>query len=112
MGKKKESVLTPERVLCAAIHYRDGKVRVFRPKNIESGLVVVGRMHNDCIQILYEMFPSREYLNNYIDGFITSHNRFLDRKEAAILAWQEKQITEQVEELFSEQLYYDQIWGG
>lgn len=47
----------------------------------------------------------REYPSRFNQGFLTSKGRFVDRKEAAKIAWDMGQIPEQVEELTSEHLY-------
>ena len=40
-----------ERILCAAIWYNDGKKHVHQPINIETGFVICGRRHHNCIGI-------------------------------------------------------------
>lgn len=40
-----------------------------------------------------------------VQGFLTTKNRFVDRKEAAVLAYSAGQISEPKEELYSEDLY-------
>lgn len=37
-----------ERILCAAVHYDDGKEYVHQPINITSGYVVCGHRHHNC----------------------------------------------------------------
>ena len=63
-----------------------------KPFNINTGLVVCGLRHCNCFSILSQIFPFRDYKNNMVQGFITNHNRFLDRKDALVVAKKAKQI--------------------
>lgn len=102
-----------EYILCAAIHYDDGTKRVHQPKNIGTGIVVAGRRHHNCIITVAELMGKnwkKDHLpleKNSIQGFITSHNRFLNRQEAWTLAIESGQIEADEKEntLFSEDLY-------
>ena len=85
--------------------YKNEKVYPHSVKNIESGLVVYGLRHCNCFQILAIIYPEREYLKNYITGFLTSANRFVDRVEGAKIAFERKQIFEEKNELYSEDIY-------
>lgn len=40
-----------------------------------------------------------------VEGFLTSRDRFVDREEAARIAYEAGQTDERIEELFSEDLY-------
>lgn len=44
-------------------------------------------------------------VGEYIQGFLTSQNKFVDREEAAIIAFNMKQIVEEKKTLYSEDLY-------
>ncbi len=97
-------------IVCSAIWYKDDKKRVFSPKNIKTGIVVCGLRHNNCFEILVELFPSKdqnklEYKGKIKQGFLTSDNRFVDRKEAAKIAFQSNQTDILKKGLFSEDLY-------
>lgn len=76
-----------ERVLCAAVHYRNGKKYEHQPKNVESGLVVCGRRHHNALLTLFMLirFKKRNTVD-IVQGFITSDDRFVDRKEAYLIA--------------------------
>lgn len=103
----------PERILCAAIWWDDGIVRSHMPKNIDSGIVACGWRHHNCFAIASWGFPNRDYLQlEDIQGFLTNHDRFVDRKEAFIIAQRAGQIDPveltkfpHREELYSEHLY-------
>jgi len=103
-----------ERIICAAIHYRLGDKLVHTCSNIKSGLIVFGLRHGNCFSILNKIYPDREYITNNKDGkvtvqgFLTSENRFVTRREAAKIAFAAGQIPEniaKIEFLFSEDLY-------
>lgn len=76
-----------EYILCAAIHIKDGNVSEHKPVNITSGLVIVGRRHYDCYTIIKEIYNIDDYQKlKEIQGFLTNTNRFVDRKEAYLIA--------------------------
>lgn len=86
-----------ETILCAAIWYDDGKRYNLQPTNVSSGIVVAGYRHPQCkILLMSWLYPDwqnddlqtmikNEVNRKEVQGFLTSHNRFLDRKEAALL---------------------------
>lgn len=110
-----------EHVLCAAIYYKNGAPK--HPngaKNIDSGVVIGGYRHPNCIASFVQAFYPEwhtnaehdkiriHFLNNHIQGFLTTHGNFLDRQQAANMALVEGQINElrySQRELYSEDLY-------
>lgn len=102
-----------EFILCAAIHYKDGKVHTHQPVNIESGLVVCGMRHCNCFSIVAGLLGNTERkvpVGPNDQGFITSLNRYVDRKEGYHIAYGAKQIKvksldDPDPELYSEDLY-------
>ena len=100
-----------EYIICAAIHYPDLKVKlVYNPKNIQSGVVVCGRRHHNIIELASLSIP-KSIAQTSIEGFLTSQDRFVDRKEALIIAQKAEQIREtpkiwfKGDNLYSEDLY-------
>jgi len=94
--------MNKEFILCAAIWIDDKQIHDQQPTNIESGFVVCGRRHNNCYQIIKDF--GRE-VNEYFkslnlteddyrkhQGFITSLDRFVNRKEGWIIAKENNQI--------------------
>ncbi len=83
-----------EYILCAAIHVKND-ITNSTIKNIDTGVIVCGRRHSDCYNILEGLTGS---LNKYncLDiktaGFLTSYNRFVLRDEAFIIAQNNKQF--------------------
>ena len=100
-----------QHIICAAIWYNDGKERPYLPINITTGVVVSGWRHGNCIGNLLEMFPNKDYITNNkdgkttIQGFLTSDGKFVDREEAAQIAFDAGQIVKETKGLSSENLY-------
>lgn len=99
--------MTKEFILCAAIYYNDGKKHIHQPKNIETGFVIVGRRHHNCyatlstiadidtaIKLKIENIENKMTLDDHrkSQGFITSLDRYVDRKEAWKIAKENNQI--------------------
>jgi len=89
-----------ETILCATITYKDK--------------IICGHRHSDCYQLLSYFIPDikKEELPGRKDqGFLTSNNRVVNRKEAWIIAKESNQIkyglncVDDEEELISENLY-------
>lgn len=85
-------------ILCAANHYDDREKHMYQPTNIESGYIICGRRHHNCITLFTQIvgFPySPEAMKLHqteTQGFITSDNRFVNRKEAYRIAFEANQI--------------------
>jgi hypothetical protein len=73
--------------------------------------VIAGHRHCNCIETLSDLSNLRSVTNGpesvgeNIQGFLTSFNRFVDRKEGAEIAFNNGQINEKVKNLYSEDLY-------
>lgn len=76
-----------EYIICAAIHWDDKQVYAHQASNIQSGLCIAGWRHGNIIIICSKIFGNvAERIKADIQetqGFLTSHNRFLNRAEAA-----------------------------
>lgn len=92
----------PEKILCAAIDY--------------NGLIISGFRHDDCYKVLkslVEGIPTDKLPNRDKQGFLTSQNRYVNRKEGWEIAVKNNQVvfgkeaSENGEEsiLISENLY-------
>lgn len=97
-------------VLCAGIWFNNGKQYQHQPRNIDSGIVIAGRRHHNCFLTAFELNGKEKIkgkLNERqsIQGFITSDDRFVDRKEGGQIAFEARQTKELKEMLFSEDLY-------
>ena len=100
-----------EWIICAAIYWGDDKIRQHQPKNITTGLVVCGRRHHNCFVLLHEI-GEIDWTEGYTregakvtQGFMTSSDRFVNREEAADIAFKGGQIDKECSVLFSEDLY-------
>jgi len=89
-----------EFILCAAIKWGD--------------LIISAHRHKDCHKLLDDLvpdIPSRTYPGRDDQGFLTSHNRYVDRREAFKIAKENNQIYHNMHDdtednfLVSEDLY-------
>lgn len=104
----------PEYILCAAIWYKDIPLikpetlepKGFNPYNVDRGMVFCGWRHANCIVAKSAITGLRDsQCGEHIQGFLTSKNRFVDREEAAEIAYLREQISQKKKELYSEDLY-------
>lgn len=101
----------PEKIVCSAVHYDDGQKHDHQPKNIETGYVTFGLRHHNCItthaiiQRAKGFGPGEGPRIEKEQGFLTNKDRFVDRKEAALIAIQQGQILKIVKELDSSDLF-------
>src|SRR5574343_220970 len=104
-------MIEKEYITCSAIWYSELPTLTFLPKNIEHGSVVAGHRHHNIINVVYLLHGKRTVhfgensCGKDIFGFLTSKNRFVDRKEAVEIAYNAGQIKELKRELFSEDIY-------
>lgn len=72
-------------IVCAANYYNDGIDAVHKPKNIETGYVICGHRHYNCIEVFARIygFPyskeTHKIQETEVQGFLTSNNYFVDR---------------------------------
>ena len=94
-----------EEIICAAIWYKDFDNTQNMPKNLDKGLVICGRRHHNCIFIYWRLTGKPTLREGVVQGFMTSHDRFVNRKEAGEIAFAAGQIEKETDCLFSEDLY-------
>lgn len=96
-----------EYIISAAIYFDDEKIHAHQPKNIKTGFVITGRRHHNIYATLFAITNDISSHTKYkhIQGFITSKDLFVSRKEAAIIALSVGQIKLPTLALFSEDLY-------
>lgn len=104
-----------EKIVCAAIWYKDFPLvkdspipdGFIRPFNCDKGIVFCGLRHHNCLYQMIAITGKYQHeAGEEIQGFLTTKNRFVDRKEAAIIfrnngGW----IEYDSDQLFSEDLY-------
>lgn len=104
-----------EYILCAAIWYKDIPIKRtiehnVLPINCDKGLVFCGFRHTYCMYTMVSVTGLRSIqseIGEEIQGFLTSKNRFVDRKEAMSIAILSKQVSSlnNSDQLYSEDLY-------
>lgn len=94
-----------ERIICAAVWYKNGGEYVHQPKNVKSGFVVMGLRHCNCFETVNILVGGGIPSTEEVQGFITSSNRFVDRIEAVGIAYEARQINSLRDFLYSEDLY-------
>ena len=105
-----------EKILCAATWYMDLKpvknlpTYTYLPNNLDKGLVFCAHRHGQCLNVKGAVTGLRDAESGkYIQGFLTSKNRFVDREEALQIALKENQVLNihniRGNRLYSEDLY-------
>ena len=100
-----------ERIICSAIYYDDRKKHPHQPKNINTGVVVAGRRHHNCVATMGALHsrPHSFKLFEMTQGFITSADNYVGREEGLRIAREAGQILNESEvrgnRLHSEDLY-------
>lgn len=104
-----------EKIVCAAIWYKDlPKQEHHSCTNVDQGVVVCGWRHGNIIATVKTLTGKRtvtfaeDGVGDFEQGFLTSHNRFVDRKEAWVIAKKQGQIfqvTGGEGTLYSEDIY-------
>lgn len=95
-----------EKIICSGIWFDDGIIHEHQPVNIKTGYVVCGRRHHNCFATCHIMQPNHEYVKHEKEqGFLTNLDRFVDRKDAAIIAYNSGQISKSKITLYSEDLW-------
>lgn len=81
-------------ILCAAIWFDDGKPYANQPRNIPTGVVLCGYGHASVFAQTQTNVAGRHALGIYEkeQGFLTTENTFVGRKEAAQIALEAGQI--------------------
>jgi hypothetical protein len=89
-----------EKILCAAIWYKDLRLQRIiidniLPVNCDRGLVFCGFRHGHCMHTMTSITGLRSVssvVGEYTQGFITNKNRFVNRQEAYTIAFNANQI--------------------
>jgi len=97
-----------EYIICAANWYKVPTSKSEHlPKNIDYGIVVCGRRHHNIFATVAKI--SEDFMHDTKgvceQGFLTSKDRWVDRKDAGLIAYQAGQTTDLRKQLFSEDLY-------
>jgi hypothetical protein len=98
-------------LLCAAIWYKDLPTMRLLPKNCNKGIVLCGWRHANIIAQMEATMRLRTVargensVGEYVQGFLTNDNRFVDRAEAAVIAFKSGQTKAKKKYLFSEDVW-------
>ena len=79
-----------EKIICAAIKMKNGRI-------------YTGKRHNNCLELANIAGEKTPIVG--VQGFMTDAGRFVDRNEAANIAFESKQTIEFMGTLYSEDLY-------
>jgi len=106
-----------ERILCAAIWYKDIPLKKLNipnqnPINVDKGAVFCGYRHPHCMYTMVAVTGLRSVkfavdgVGEQVQGFLTSYNRFVNREEAAKIHIENGgKLNYSSKELYSEDLY-------
>lgn len=108
-----------ERIVCSAIWYMEHPIALtdkylnvkhtVLAKNLDRGIMFCGLRHVNCMHIMILTTGKRSVeidCGKYVQGFLTSDNRFVNRREAArIFVKGGGELKYSSKELFSEDLY-------
>lgn len=97
-----------EKIVCAAIHFKDDKKHPHQPVNINLGLVICGLRHHNCIAIKAASFMRIKM--DSVQGFLTTHDRFVDRYEGYKIAERENQIKGKPHDFAKQQLFSEDLY--
>lgn len=97
-----------ETITTAATWFKEQPTAILLPVNITKGVVVCGYSHAHILYAVNALLGTKQYQQGkQTTGFLTSMNRFVDRKEAAIIALNSGQIEKlryHTNQLFSEDI--------
>lgn len=99
-----------EKIICSAIWYKETRTARYLPTNIKHGTVVCGHRHPHCIHTFVALTGKRSVTpvcGEYVHGFLTNTNRFVDRVEGMTIARNSNQLIREStsNSLFSEDIY-------
>ena len=106
-----------EYILCSAIWYKELplikpevlQLRGFAPYNVDKGIVFCGWRHPNCIyqKVAITGLPDSQS-GDFVQGFLTNQNRFVDRVEGFEIAQRADQLLDKNKTnpyLYSEDIY-------
>lgn len=98
-------------LLCSAIWYKDLPTMRLLPNNCDKGIVLCGWRHGNIIAQMQATMGLRTVVHGqnsageHEQGFLTNDNRFVERDEAAEIAFRCGQIKGEKKYLFSEDVW-------
>ena len=105
-------------IIASAIWYQDinteDSLNLANPYNINKGIVIVGRRHHNCLHtfnIITKLRSVESKVGKMVQGFLTNNNLFVDREEAAKIAFESGQTAIRMKALFSEHIFNNYVNG-
>lgn len=99
------------RIMCAAIHFDDGKKHRYQPDNIKTGFVIAGRRHSDVMYTVVLLNQGKRIdVIDETEGFLTTDNKFLNRFESYEVAKDQKQLICDCSNSTGGRLTSDDLW--
>lgn len=105
-----------EYILCSAIWYKDLSLKQqlpnMNPINIDKGIVLCGFRHLQCVRQLNNLTGLRSVrseVGEYIQGFLTSENLFVNRAKGLQIAIASKQV-EEYKTIHNNHLFSEDLW--
>ena len=96
--------------MCSAIWYKDQETPVYTVKNIDKGIVLCGFRHMNIVHQCVTLLGKSDYeMGDSVQGFLTSKNRFVDRKEALQIALAANQV-KRIEDVRGTRLYSEDLY--
>lgn len=98
-------------IICSAVWFKDGKKYNSQPRNVDTGIVICGRRHHNCLVGAFELNENSKVVlsklgeKNTIQGFLTNEDFFVTRQEAGVIAYNAGQTDTLHDYLISEDLY-------
>ncbi len=113
-----ETYFEMEHIICSAIWFKTGVAYLHQPANIPTGYVICGRRHHNCFAVKMAVMDETNTFGlvervdlackpEMVQGFLTNTDRFVDRKEAFLIAKSAGQLLREKKNvtLFSEDIY-------
>jgi len=81
--------------------------KIFKAAIKYNNEIYIGKRHNNCFESIkeYNKIIDKNKINQSIQGFVDSNLDFVTREEAALIAYNAKQVNKKHKRLMSEHLY-------
>ena len=86
------------------MHIVSSAIKFRETTNSPYWYVICGKRHCDCFETMFNYKIVYDKLS-HVQGFLTDTNQFVDRYEAAEIAFNAKQISEPLSILYSEDVW-------
>jgi len=96
--------------MCSAIWLKDKNIKIiYKPNNIEYGVVYCGYRHCDCIELMSLQYNRNEVIKIGLEqGFLTAKKRFINRGKAMSIVIEQNQLLDR--NIYHNELYSEDVW--